>query len=42
LTDGTSRQVIIPVDNRVLYLSDDSNLTQKLDLGKLAAIEFLR
>jgi len=42
LTDGTSRQVVIPVDNRVLYLSDDSDRTQKVDVGEFAAIEFLR
>ena len=42
LIDGTSRRVVIPVNNRVLYLSDDSHRAEKLDVGQLEAIEFLR
>ena len=42
LLDGTSRQIVIRIDNRVLYLSDDSLHTQKVDVGEFAAIEFLR
>ena len=42
LIDGTSRQVVIPIENRVLYLSDASGEAQKLDLGAFAVIEFLR
>ena len=42
LANGASRRVVIPIDNRVLYLSDDSHRSEKLDVGELAAIEFLR
>jgi hypothetical protein len=42
LTDGTSQRVVVAVDNRVLYLLDDTGRAQKVDLGELAAVEFLR
>lgn len=42
LIDGTSRRVVIPIENRVLYLSDASDATEKVNLGDFAAIKFLR
>jgi hypothetical protein len=40
--DGSSRQVVIPAENRVFYLLNASDRPEKLDMGKLAVIEFLR
>ena len=40
--DGSSRQVVIPTENRVFYLLNDSDLPERLDMGKFAAVEFLR
>ena len=40
--DGSSRQVVIPTENRVLYLFNDSHHREKLNMGELSAIEFLR
>lgn len=40
--DGSSRQVVIPTENRVLYLFHDSHHREKLNMGELSAIEFLR
>ena len=40
--DGSSRQVVIPAENRVLYLLDDSHHTEKLNISELSAIEFMR
>jgi hypothetical protein len=40
--DGTSRRVVIPIENRVIYLLDDSDRTQRLDMRELESVEFLR
>jgi hypothetical protein len=42
LIDGTFQPVLVAADNRLLYLRDDAGRTKKVDLGGLAAIEFLR
>jgi hypothetical protein len=42
LIDGTFQRVLVAADNRVLYLLDAAGRTKKVDLGGLAAIEFLR
>ena len=40
--DGSSRQVVIPTENRVLYLFNDAHHPEKLNIGELSSIEFLR
>jgi len=40
--DGASRDVVIPVENRVLYLIEAGHTSERLDIGQLTAIEFLR
>jgi hypothetical protein len=40
--DGGFQRVLVASDNRVLYLLDEAGHTKKVDLGGLAAIEFLR
>ena len=40
--DGSSRRVVIPIENRVLYLLDDSDRTQRLDMKEFESVEFLR
>ena len=40
--DGSSRQVVIPSENRVLYLFNDTHGSERLDMAEFSAIEFLR
>jgi hypothetical protein len=40
--DGSSRHVVIPTENRVFYVLNDSGRPEKLDMGTFAAVEFLR
>jgi hypothetical protein len=42
LVDGSSRHVVIPTENRVFYLLNDSDRPERLDMGTFAAIEFVR
>ena len=40
--DGSSEQLVVPVENRVLYLIDPRDSLKRLDVRELSAIEFLR
>ena len=40
--DGSSRQVVIPSENRVLYVFNDAHASETLDIAEFSAIEFLR
>jgi len=33
---------VIPVENRVLYLIEPGHSSERLDVGELSAVEFLR
>ena len=40
--DGSRKQFVIPVENRVLYLIEPGHASARLDVGELLVIEFLR
>jgi hypothetical protein len=40
--DGSSRQVVIPTENRVFYLLNEADLPERLDIVDFASVEFIR